>query len=236
MFNLTNILIYSYLLPLAFFLFLKKETRTKKEVLVIVIYSLTFFLLLKVQSVLLNHDKVLTDKEKFWDKIKDLFYAFFTFTELIFFTAVYWINIKTKKFKILSIAVTLLFVISQVVYYFSVKTVRIDSIPVGLETLIVYIYIFFFFYDRFRNIDDQYIYNNYCFWVSIGIMIYMGGSFFFFILGNHLSPEQNEKYWDYSFYVDIAKNILFSISLFVYAKHTDNIISKPKNIPFLDFN
>jgi len=229
LFNLTNILIYSYLLPFVFFLFLKKEIRTKKEVLVIVVYSLTFFLLLKVQSVLFHH-------EKLWDKIKDLFYAFFTFTELIFFTALYWVNIKAKKFKVLSVVVTLLFVISQIIYYYSVNSVRIDSIPVGLETLIVYIYIFSFFYDRFKNIDDQYIYNNYCFWVSIGIMIYLGGSFFFFILGNHLSPEQNEKYWDYSFFVDIAKNILFSISLLVFAKHADNILSKPKNIPYLDFN
>lgn len=229
LFNLTNILIYSYLLPLVFFFFLKKEIRTKKEVLVVIVYSIIFFVLLKIQSFLLQHDQ-------FWNKVKDLFYAFFTFTELVCFTAFYWINIKTKRFKVLSIGVSLLFVVSQIIYYFSVKSVRIDSIPVGLETLILYSYIFLFFYDRFKNIDDQYIYNNYCFWISIGIMIYLGGSFFFFILGNHLSTEQNEKYWDYSFFVDIGKNILIAISLLVFAKHPGHLISKPKNIPYLDFN
>lgn len=229
MFNFVNILIFSYLLPFIFFLFLKKEIRARIEVVVIIVYSLTFFLLIKFQDILLNHKDL-------WNRVKDFFFPLYTFTELLFFSIIYWINIKTKAFRILSITISTLFVISQIIYYNNVNSERIDSIPVGLETLIMYIYIFYFFYNRFKNIDNQYIYNNYCFWVSIGIMIYLGGSFFLFILGNHISQEQNDKYWYFTFIVEIAKNILFAISLLVFAKQPNNTISKPKNTPYLDFN
>lgn len=228
MFSFINILIFSYLLPLIFFLFLKKEIRTRIEVIIIVVYSLTFFLLIKLEVVLVHHKDL-------WDRAKDFFLPLYTLTELLFFSAIYWINIKTKTFRILSITISALFVISQIIYYNNVNSKRIDSIPVGLETLIVYIYIFYFFYTRFKNIDNQYIYNNYCFWVSIGIMIYLGGSFFFFILGNHISEEQNDKYWYFTYIVEIVKNILFAVSLIVFVRHSKEKIPN-QNIPYLDFN
>ena len=229
MFTFENILIYSYLLPFIFFLFLKKEIRTRKEILVIVVYGITFFVLINLQS-------FLTSRKLIWDHIKDFFFSFYTFTELLFFSLIYWINIKTRSFKILAIIISILFVLFQVIYFFTVKNDQIDNIPVGLETLIMYIYIFCFFYSRFKNIDDQYIYNHYGFWISVGIMLYLGGSFFLFILGNHISDEQIKSYWFLTYIIETVKNILFSVAIVVYAKHRSKEKFPNQKLPFLDFN
>lgn len=133
------------------------------------------------------------------------------------------------------VVISALFLLFQIAYIFTTSINRIDSIPVGIETLILYGYIFYFFYTRFKNIDNQYINNHYCFWISIGIMIYLGGSFFFYILGNHLTQEENDKYWFYTYFGEIGKNILFGVALYVFSKHSKQKIPN-QNIPYLDFN
>jgi len=197
-------------------------------VLLIVIYGVTFFIILVFQRSIIA--------KSFYDSIKNLFFALYTFIEFLFFLLIYWQNIKEKTFRIFVIATFSSFVIFQVVYFFSVENNKIDNIPVGIETLIIYTYIFYFFYDRFKNIDKQYIYNHYCFWISIGIMLYLGGSFFFYILGNHIPPKQLENYWYFTYIVEIVKNILFAIALIVYSHHNSKEKIPNQNLPYLDFN
>ena len=72
------------------------------------------------------------------------------------------------------------------------------------------------------------------FWIVIGIMIYLGGSFFFNILANHLNNEQIIDYWYWSYIADIIKNILFAIGLFVFTRQPKQKGMIKSSIPYLD--
>lgn len=123
-----------------------------------------------------------------------------------------------------------MFTIFQIIYYFLGKETKLDDIPVGIETILIFIYIFFFFYHHFNTVD-QYIYQNYCFWILLGILLYLGGSFFFNLLSNYL----DRKYWYITYIIETVKNILFFVGLIVFVINSDkaNLDKKP-NVPYLD--
>ncbi len=197
--------------------------------MIIAIYGVTFFILLVLQRNLQVY-------KEFYESTKNLIFALYTFLEFLFFLLIYWYNIAERVFRILAGLTFAAFVIFQIYYFFAVNNNKIDNVPVGIETLLVYLYIFYFFYNRFRNIDDQYIYNHYCFWISIGIMLYLGGCFFFYILGNHIPPQQLDNYWYFTYIVEIVKNILFAVAVVIFGKNESKQKIHNQNLPFLDFN
>jgi len=83
--------------------------------------------------------------------------------------------------------------------------------------------------------NSTYIYDNAYFWLVTGILIYVGFTFFFNILANSLHKDFINKYFIYSYFGDILKNILFAIAVFYFAKQKN---SKPTNeslnVPYLD--
>ena len=86
-----------------------------------------------------------------------------------------------------------------------------------------------------KYIKDTFIYNHYTFWIAVGIMIYLGGSFFFYILINSLTPDEIEKFGNMTYVAEIIKNLLFAFSIFIYKKHPVNKAhNHSKNIPNLD--
>jgi len=108
-------------------------------------------------------------------------------------------------------------------------------VPIGIETIIILFYIIYFFYQFSRELSTAYIYNHYGFWVSVGILIYLGGSFFFFILFDHLSTAQVATFGDMTYVAEIIKNILFAIAIFIHARYPfEKPKQKPENIPYLD--
>lgn len=224
-----DILVYSYLLPVLSVLFIKKELRVKKEVLVIVIYGLLFFCLLKFQI-------LFSDNPYFTKSLKKIFFAFYTFIEFFSFSLIYWINFKNKKIKFITSLTVIFFIIFQVIIFFTVKFKSMDNIPIAVETILVYFYIFYFFYEYFISIESEYVYDNYCFWLSIGIMIYLGGSFFIYILANHTTEAEDEKFWYLTYIAETIKNIFFAVAVFVYAKQRSKDKIPNQNIPYLDYN
>ena len=68
-------------------------------------------------------------------------------------------------------------------------------------------------------------------------MIYLGGSFFFYILINSLNQDEVNKFGTMTYVAEVIKNLLFAFAIFMYKKHSANNIHKlPKNIPNLDMN
>jgi hypothetical protein len=128
-----------------------------------------------------------------------------------------------------------MFIIFQIAYVTSTSHKRLDSIPIGIETILLFIYIFYFFYEFSKQIKDTFIYNHYTFWIAVGILIYLGGSFFFFILVNDLDKNQRDNFGTITYVAEIIKNLLFAFAIFVYKKFPSNQTHKlPKNIPNLD--
>jgi hypothetical protein len=215
------LLIFSYLtLPLCFFI--AKGKIKEGLLLLLALYGLVFF------SFLFFDESIPKDIKKYSQ-------AIYTFLEYSAFTYIFWVNIKNKLFRKFIIIVTVLFVLFQIYYVTNTGLQRLDSIPIGIETILIFIYIFFFFFDFAKNIKDIFIYNHYCFWLSVGILIYLGGSFFYYILVNHLEKEDVDKFGNFTYVAEIIKNLLFCISIFMYKKIPVNKIhNHSKNIPHLD--
>ena len=165
------------------------------------------------------------------------FQGVYTLLEYSFFSYVFWVNTHSKTFKKLIIVVSLLFSLYQFFYITSVKFERLDSISIGIETILVFIYIFYFFYEFSKNTKDVFIYNHYGFWLAVGIMIYLGGSFFFYILINYLDDHEVDKFGRMTYVAEIIKNLLFAFSIYIYKKHPLNKTrNHSKKIPNLDMN
>ena len=65
-------------------------------------------------------------------------------------------------------------------------------------------------------------------------MFYLAGAFFFNLLANHLDKMVVTEYWYLSYNADIVKNILFSVSILIFAKNSAHINQRNTRIPYLD--
>ncbi len=168
---------------------------------------------------------------------KMYFQSCYTFFEYLVFATIFWVNFPQKNFRRLILVLSTAFLIFQLIYVLTVDVRAIDSVPIGIETIIILIYIFFYFFQSSKNLGAGYIYNHYGFWICVGILIYLGGSFFFFILFDHLTNEQVKSFGDLTYLAEIIKNVLFSVAIFVHAHHaSDNKKEHTKSIPFLDLD
>jgi hypothetical protein len=213
------ILNYSFLLPpLLFLLFIRKFT---KELTALVLYGLTIFLFNFFFDELFIH-------------FGDYYLFIYTLIEYATFAFILWHNIINKKFRLLIILLSILFLVFQIVYLLNTQKKLIDSIPIGFEMILVLIYIFYFFYEQLKFNTNVPLYKNYVFWIALGILIYLSGTFFFYILANHLPPKQIQPYWFITYIFDIVKNIFFAIGVLVIAYTPKTIITNINNVPNLD--
>lgn len=216
-----DIVTYSYLLLPAGLLVAKKNYRKEIIPVTIASYGFVFFwLLFFYKSVPKN--------------LIHYYQSAYTFLEYSVFAFIFWRNIRLKKLKNFIILASVIFFIFQIIYATTAKKNRLDSVPIGIETILILIYIFFFFYEFSKTLTGSYIYNHYCFWISVGILIYLGGSFFFYILINHLSKDQVEAFGNLTYLAEIIKNALFTSAIFIYVRYPFKPKEKSPSVPYLD--
>lgn len=213
-----NIVTYSYLLlPLTFLIGIQKTRRTFS----FFIYGAIFFLFLYFVN-----DFTTVAQRKLYSNS-------YTFLEYFFFTLVLWKDIQKRKFRIAIVILSILFFSFQVFYFFNSSFLKIDTVPIGIETILLFIFILFFFYQYFKEVESKYIYNEPCFWFAIGILLYLGSSFFINLLANHISNEEVMKWGVITNIAEILKNILFTVAMVMYARQPKK--TKPeKSIPYLE--
>jgi len=165
-----------------------------------------------------------------------IYYTAYTFIEYSFFTYIITLNLKTKAFKKLILIFSFSFLVFQIFYFLTADIKRLDSLGIGIETILLFIYIILFFYDFFNNPKVSFVYNHYCFWVSLGILIYLGSSFFFNILANHMTSTQMEKYWSLTLVTEFFKNLFLVASIIIFSKQPNQKNRTPTSVPYLDFD
>jgi hypothetical protein len=109
----------------------------------------------------------------------------------------------------------------------------LDTIPIGLETIFILVFAFYFFYEQLKESVTP-IYDQYFFWIAIGIIVYLCGSFFMYILGNDIPRKQLEEYWFITWIFDTVKNLFFVMAAFVFLKQSRSV--RKTVLPNLDFN
>jgi hypothetical protein len=105
---------------------------------------------------------------------------------------------------------------------FAGEGLQFDSIQIGVETIIILVFAYYYLYERMNDTNTLFIYNTYPFWIVIGIVLYLSGSFFLYISINSLSNEEIVKYWVITNIFSIIKSILFTIAIVMHAKPTRN--------------
>jgi len=188
-------------------------------VIAIIVYSGIIFLLLSFDE-FLNRS------------FRDLYSAVYTTVEYSCFAFVITDVIKSKKMKAIIFGLSLLFMIYEAVNFFEIRFRTIDSVPIGIETILILLYTFYLFYEQFQTIETIYIYNNYWFWFIVGIIFYLSSSFFFNILAdsNNLKFQQ---YWYLTYIFETVKNILFVFGIISLSRKHSNGKHSP-TIPYLD--
>lgn len=166
---------------------------------------------------------------------KKNYYFLYTLLEYLSLASILYCVIQDKKFRKILLILSSLFTLFLIFYYSAENYKRIDSIPIGLESLLLITFIIYFFYLYFKKINNESLYSNYSFWLVTGILLYIGFTFFFNILANSLDHENFKKYFYYSYFGDILKNIFFSIAIIFYSKNNQkNKAENSASIPFLD--
>lgn len=211
----------SYLLLPVGFLLMRRKQRDIFPV-VMLAYGIVFF------ALLISYDYLPRE-------FKKAFQSGYTFLEYSFFSFFIGYNILNRRFRTIMTILTIAFLLFQIIYYFETKLIRLDSVPIGIETILILIYVIYFFYDFYKRPTSYFIYNHYCFWLSIGILIYLGGSFFFYILINHLDVAQVNTFGNLTYVAEIIKNLMFLSAIFIFSKnYADRNKEKNKPLPFLD--
>ena len=215
------IVTFSYLLfPISFFIVAKKNNSSVPKILAI--YGLVCFCFLFFYDIIPKN-------------LKQSLQSAYTFFEYSVFTFIFWINYDSKKTKKIIIIISILFLSFQIFYLFTTKTKGLDSVPIGIETIIILFYIIYFFYQFSKDLSKAYIYNHSGFWISVGILIYLCGSFFFFILFSQLTREQRESFGVMTYIAEIIKNLLFVLAIFVQTHYPfEKTKRKEEPIPYLD--
>ncbi|MDQ3681856.1 MAG: hypothetical protein M3352_02135 [Bacteroidota bacterium] len=194
------------LLIVLYFIFFK-HTKTVKPLVVIIIYC--------VIDLIINYFV-----EVFPFRVMFFLYSFFTLAEYILFTTFFWLNIKSKSFRNVVILTAVLFTIFLLIYYNVTTTQVLDSIPIGIETILILIYSFYYLYEQMNDTNNLFIYTTYPFWIVTGIMIYLAGSFFIYIFANQVDREILLKYWFLTNVFYVIKNILFAIAILIHVKQS----------------
>lgn len=152
--------------------------------------------------------------------LKVFLYSSFTFIEYVFFAYILYLNIKKLAFHKVILITSLIFTIFLIIFYFGTNLKKIDSIPIGVETIIIFLYSFYFLYEQMNNTETLFIYNKYSFWLILGMLMYLAGGFFIYIFANQLEATELHKYWFFTNIFIIIKNILFVIAIFINSKQT----------------
>lgn len=158
----------------------------------------------------------------------------FTFFEYGIFTYIIWLNIKKRKFRRLMVVLSVFFVVFSTIYNIVTNFKNYDSIPIGIETILILVFAFYYLYEQMNDTNTLFIYNTYQFWLVIGFMIYLSGSFFVFIFANYATKKVVNQYWFLTNVFYSMMNILFAISLLVFAKKNKKVTKKHNFQPYLN--
>lgn len=162
-------------------------------------------------------------------------YPVYTFSEFTFFAILILQQLKGKGARLFLKLTSLFFLFFQTIYFLLEHKKKFDSVPIGVETILIFIFVSLFFAEQLKQVDENPIYTNYFFWIAVGLIVYLGGSFFIFILTNSLSSSEIDSFWYWTFIAEIIKNLLIIFAIFLYAKRKPQNNNQPnRSIPYLD--
>lgn len=148
-----------------------------------------------------------------------LLYEGLTLMEYLLFALFVYVLLKSSKFKLAIIIVSIVYVAFYVIYSLLHKASFLAvSVPIGVETIFILIFSFYYLYEQMNDTFTLFIYTKPAFWIILGIILYLAGSFFVYIFASYLSKADLAKFWIITNLFSILKNIFFCIAIWINAK------------------
>jgi hypothetical protein len=211
------IAIYSSVLYLLLFYFNFKQAKTQ--------------IVLNTIGIYLGYEFITDQIAYFFTSSRVVFfvYSLFTIIELLLFCFCFFQLIKSKVVKNTIPVVSIIFTLFAMIYFLTTRKKVIDTIPIGIETLIIICYSCYYLYEQVSDLTTTtFIYDRYSFWVVSGILMYLAGSCFIYIFANQVDQATRSEYWIFTNAFIIIKKLLFAIGLLVFIKTRKTSINSPK--------
>jgi hypothetical protein len=219
--------IYSDLLPILLFVFFFRNIKSKRFIWIITAFTIFDF----ITNISLYHFIP--------PYYHNFIYPVFTIFESLFFSIFFYNIVSKSRTKRIILLISAIFLFSLIAYYyytyFIIKQFSVlDSIPIGIETILIFIFSFFYFYEQLNHTTNLFIYNEASFWGVLAILLYLAASFFIYIFANQISIQELNKYWIITNIGVILRNIFFTVAIYIQAN--ESIKKPPKNYNFYPSN
>jgi len=132
------------------------------------------------------------------------------------------------------IALSVLFLLFMVSYTYYFESRSVDSIPIGVETILILVYSFYYFFEEMNNLDNLFIYSKPEFWIVTGMIIYLAGSFFIYVFANQVDRKTLAQYWFLTNAFYVLQMLLFTTGLIIYTRKQLKKSSNQKLHPYLN--
>lgn len=142
--------------------------------------------------------------------------AIFTISEYLIFSSLVLLFVSTEKWRRIIKIASPIFLLFVAVLFFSSGKNKIDSIAIGIETILVFVFAFSYFHEEMNDISGTFVYNKHSFWIISGILLYLGGSFFMYVFANQVERSFLEQFWFLTYIFYIIKSIFFLIGLVLF--------------------
>ena len=150
-------------------------------------------------------------------------YRIFTVVEFTLLMAFLFTNTKKSFNKKLVLIASIFFLISFLFDYQSFKITEFDSLPTGIESLIIIVLTIL---NIKENLTRDNILKQSATWINFANLLFFSGSFFLFILSqNNLQNTEFANIYAFSIAIlNIIKNGLYSFGILIDKKHVRNSI------------
>ena len=153
----------------------------------------------------------------------------FEIIEFALFSGFYFFFIQSVKFKRFIVVVSSLNLILDLILFFSLR-LNFDFWATLTTAIIIVIYSIFFFSEQVNSPVVLAIYQSYAFWIVVGCIVYIMGTFLLFLYTSDLKDKDNSPLWIINIAFEIIKNICFSIAFLVAGNNNKhNILAQNFN-------
>jgi len=211
--TIENLFLYLHytadILPILLFLIFFKSSKKEKALVLITLY-IALDLILNLLNGLFSNTLYL------------YIWSTFTLIEYSIFTYVIWINIKKLAFKRAMLFISLAFILFTAIFNIHTNFKEIDSIPISIETILILLFSFYYLYEQMNDTSNLFIYSKYQFWIVIGFMIYLAGSFFVYLFASRMAGYLLRQYWMFTNSFYFLMSILFGVAFIIHNKKKVN--------------
>lgn len=139
-------------------------------------------------------------------------YRLFTFVEYFSLTIFVFYLVESSLIKKIIKFGSLFFILISILDIYTSSFESFDSLPSGIESILILSYTIFFIYERFSS--SNFAFNGFI-WIGIGFILFFSGTFFLFILSQN-NFNDSSFILTYGYIVatfNIIKNLFLSIGI-----------------------